>query len=219
MADGLVNMSSQFKGLPMEDLIGAPLTAACNSQLKLANATANFIKVIGFLPPTKDQIESDPNAVGGVRTAIFKFDRPAQLPAAGDTGDGTIPNATETVEIEVPLLAIVKVPNLNIDKVDVTFDMEVKSSTSDSSSSDKELAVDAEAKVGWGVFSASVKVHGSISAHQEHTRTSDNSAKYHVEVHASDTGIPEGLARVLDILQTAAAPKSITSATHGEQPH
>ena len=211
MADGLVNMSSQFKGLSMEDLIGGPLTAACNAQLKLANATANFIKVIGFMPPSKEDAEKDPNAVGGVRTAFFKFDRPAQLPAAGTTGDGLTPNATETVEIEVPLLAIVKVPNLNVDKVDITFDMEVKSSTSDSESSDKELAVDAEAKVGWGVFSASVKVHGSVSAHQEHTRTSDNSAKYHVEVHASDTGMPEGLSRVLDILQSAAAPKSITS--------
>lgn len=216
MANGLVNMSSQFKGLPMEDLIGGPLTAACNSQIKLANATANFIKVIGFMPPTKDEFENDSNAVGPVRTATFRFDRPAQLPPPADgtghdTGDGSAPNAMESVEIEVPLLAIVKVPNLNIDKVDVTFDMEVKSSTSDSASSDKELAVDAEAKVGWGVFSASVKVHGSISAHQEHTRTSDNSAKYHVEVHATDSGIPEGLARVLDILQTAAAPKAITS--------
>jgi hypothetical protein len=116
------------------------------------------------------------------------------------------------------LLAIVKVPNLNVDKVDITFDMEVKSSTSDSESSDKQLAVDAEAKVGWGFFSATVKVHGSVSSHQEHTRTSDNSAKYHVEVHASDSGMPEGLSRVLDILQSAAAPKSITSNQQGAAP-
>ena len=41
-------------------------------------------------------------------------------------------------------------------------------------------------------------------------RTSDNSAKYHVAVHAEDRGMPEGLARVMDIMQSAIAPKSIT---------
>lgn len=207
MADGLVNMSSQFKGLPMGDLIGGPLNAACDAQVRLANATADFVKVVGFLPPTEDDFKKDKNAVGGTRTVKFSFDRPVQTPG----GSADKPNATETVVLEVPMLAIVKIPNLSINTVDVTFDMEVKSSTSDSSSSDQEASIDAEMKVGWGVFSASVKVHGSVSAHQEHTRTSDNSAKYHVEVHAADTGMPEGLARVLDIMQSACVPKTISA--------
>lgn len=208
MADGLVNMSSQFKGLPMGDLIGGPLNAACDAQVRLAGATANFIKVVGFMPPAADN--TDPNAVGEVRTATFKFDRPVEIPGGTVPAVPGAPNGTETVELEVPLLALVKIPNLTIDSVDVTFDMEVKSSTSDSSSSDEEASLDATIKVGWGPFSAAVKIHGSVSAHQEHTRTSDNSAKYHVAVHAKDMGTPEGLARVLDILQSAAVPKSIT---------
>jgi hypothetical protein len=51
-----------------------------------------------------------------------------------------------------------------------------------------------------------VNIAGSISSHQEQTRTSDNSAKYHVEVLAEDAGMPEGLARVLDILQSSIEP-------------
>ncbi len=211
MADELVNMSSQFKGLPMGDLIGGPLSAACDAQIKLADATARFIKVIGFLPPAADALKTDPEAVGDVRTAVFKFDRPTQDPTPSATG-GDAPVTMETVEIEVPLLAIVKIPNLSINTVDITFDMEVKSSFSSTESADKQLGVEAAASIGWGIFKATVKINGSISTHKENTRTSDNSAKYHVEVHASDTGMPEGLARVLDILQTAAAPKSITPA-------
>jgi hypothetical protein len=207
MPGELINMSSQFKGLPMGDLIGGPLNAACDAQLRLAHATEEFIKSVGFLPATKDNPQLVP------RTVRFEFERPAQLSATEGGkpgGSADAPTGIETVKIEVPLLAIVKVPNLSIEKVDITFDMEVKSSTSDAESSDQQATLDAEAKVGWGMFSATVKIHGSVSAHQEHTRTSDNSAKYHVEVHAADRGIPEGLARVLDILQTAAAPKSIT---------
>lgn len=54
MADGeLIDMASQFKGLPMADLIGGPLRAACDAQIALANATATFVKVVGFKPPTE----------------------------------------------------------------------------------------------------------------------------------------------------------------------
>jgi hypothetical protein len=210
MAEGLVNMSSQFKGLPMGDLIGGPLDAACDAQVRLAGATADFIKVVGFLPPGKDE----GNGASAVRTATFKFDRPVEVPGGTLPQVPGAPNGMETVELEVPMLALVKIPNLSINTVDVTFDMEVKSSTSDSSSSEEEASLEASAQVGWGPFSASVKIQGSVSAHQEHTRTSDNSAKYHVEVHALDSGTPEGLARVLDILQTAAVPKSITRQTN-----
>lgn len=206
MAD-LVNMSDQFQGLPMDSLIGGPLTAACDSQVKLARATADFIKVIGFLPPGKD----DPSGVGPTRVASFKFKRPVEIPApAGSEGQPPVIHE-EDVELEVPLLAIVNVPNLSITSVDITFDMEVKSSFSTSSKVDSEVATSVEAKVGWGPFSAKVSVQGKVSAHKESTRSSDNSAKYHVAVHAEDRGMPEGLARVMDILQTSVAPKAISA--------
>lgn len=200
MADSqLISMSDQYKGLPMGDLIGGPLTAACEAQVKLAQATADFIKVIGFLPPAS---ATDPNGVGDTRVAAFRFKRPVDNPA----GEGI---AEEEVEIEVPLLAIVKVPNLSITKVDITFDMDVKSSFSATESDDKKADLSASMSVGWGVFSAKVSVTGSVATHKENTRSSDNSAKYHVAVHAEDNGMPEGLARVMDILQTACAPRKV----------
>ncbi|MGH8038581.1 MAG: DUF2589 domain-containing protein [Stenotrophomonas sp.] len=206
MPDELVNISSQFKGLPMSDLIGGPLTAACDSQIKLAQATASFIRSVGFLPPT-DPANTDPNAVGGTRTALFRFKRPVDNldPATKDAQ----PFSEEEVELEVPLLAIVKVPNLSIYTVDINFEMEVKSSFSAKESQDYSAGMQAEMKVGWGIFSAKVNIQGSVASHKENTRTSDNSAKYTVAVHAEDKGMPEGLARVLDILQTAAAPRKI----------
>jgi hypothetical protein len=198
MADELVNISSQFKGLPMGDLIGSPLTAACEAQVKLAQATADFIKVIGFLPPAAN----DPTGVGATRTASFKFRRPVDDP----NGAGI---AEEEVELEVPLLAIVKVPNLSITTVDITFNMEVKSSFSQTEKDSKSGSFDASMSIGWGIFSAKASVSGSVSSSKENTRKSDNSAKYDVKVHAEDGGAPEGLLRVLDILQTACAPRKI----------
>lgn len=200
----LEKMGDQFKGLPMNDLIGGPLTAACDAQLKLAGATANFIKAVGFLPPSDADLKNDANAVGDVRTAPFRFSRPTGE-AAGD--DGVIP--MEDVELDVPLLALVKVPALSITKVDITFDMEVKNSESSHEESSKEGKLDASLKVGWGPISATVNISGSISSHKEHTRSSDQTAKYHVEVYAVDEGMPEGMARVLDMMAQSIAPKKV----------
>lgn len=210
MADELVNMSSQFKGLPMGDLIGGPLNAACDAQIRLANATADFIKVVGFLPPT-DVAAKAGATVGDTRTALFRFKRPIENPNAKPGDPDAI--VEEEVELQVPLLAIVKVPNLAINTVDVTFDMEVKSSFAEKSSTDASASFSADASVGWGVFSLKVHMQGSVATHKENARSSDNSAKYTVSVHAEDKGMPEGLARVLDILQTACVPRKITPPT------
>ncbi len=211
MAGELVNMSDQFKGLPMADLIGGPLSAACDAQLKLANATADFIKTIGFKRPAAEALKTDPDAVGDTRTALFKFRRPVDNPAGQVPALGQPPTiAEEDVELQVPLLAIVKIPNLSIRTVDVTFDMEVKSSFSSTEKTEAEASMAADVSVGWGVFSAKVHIQGKVSSHKENTRTSDNSAKYHVLVHAEDSGMPEGLARVMDILQSAIAPRKIS---------
>jgi len=214
----LVIMSDQFQGLPMDSLIGGPLTAACDSQIKLARATADFIKVIGFLPPTKSQTDKDPDAVGAPRTASFKFKRPVELPAPAGKIPQTPTISEEEVELEVPLLAIVNVPNLSITTVDVTFDMEVKSSFSTTSKEDAEAGMQGEAKIGWGPYSIKVSVQGKVSSHKESTRSSDNSAKYHVSVHAEDRGMPEGLARVMDILQSSVAPRKITASPQNAIP-
>lgn len=194
----IIDMASQFKGLPMGDLIGGPLSAACDAQVRLANATADFIKYIGFMPPTDPK---DPSGVGATRTAMFKFSRPIPDPSDGSK------TIDQDVTLDVPLLAIVKVPSLSITRVDITFDMEVKSSFASKESEDTKGSFSADASVGWGPFSLKVHMEGSVATHKENTRTSDNSAKYHVEVHAEDTGMPEGLARVLDIINTAVVPK------------
>ena len=191
MADGLVKMSDQFGGLPMDQLIGGPLKAACDSQVQLAKATADFIQNVG--------LETDSNGVVKARTVDFTYTKPVNDGAGGYT--------EVTNQLEVPILAILNTPSLQVKEVEVDFTMEVKSSTSEKSSRDYEAAMDTHVKAGWGPVSVDVKIHGSISAKSENTRDSDNSAKYNVKVIARDDGMPEGLKRCLDIVQSAIAEK------------
>ena len=191
MADGLVKMSDQFGGLPMDQLIGGPLKAACDSQVQLAKAPADFIQNVG--------LETDSNGVMKARTVDFTYSKPVTDGAGGYT--------EVTNQLDVPILAILNTPSLQVKEVEVDFTMEVKSSTSEKSSRDYEAAMDTHVKAGWGPVSVDVKIHASISAKSENTRSSDNSAKYNVKVIARDDGMPEGLKRCLDIVQSAIAEK------------
>ena len=115
--------------------------------------------------------------------------------------------------MNVPILSIINVPSLQVDNVDIKFDMEVKSAVSSENKSAKEGSLDAEAGLAIGPFHMDVKIKGSISSQESNTRSSDNSAKYHVEVHAAQAKEPEGLARMIDVLATACTPVAVKPAT------
>lgn len=190
MADGLVKMSDQFGGLPMDQLIGGPLKAACSAQTLLAKASTDFIKDVGLNPGTSGAMTA--------RTVDFSFNKPVQ------GADGT--TSMEKVDLQVPLLAIINTPSLSVKEAEVRFTMEVKSSTSAKTTSDTKAELTAHAKYNAGLFSCDVTVHGSVANHSENSRKSDNSAKYDVKVVARDDGPPEGLMKVLDMLNDAIAP-------------
>lgn len=203
---GLVDMGKQFGNLPMDSLIGGPLQAAAKANAQMISANADFILKTGF------QETPDPNdPKKTVKTAnMVKFGYVQNIleqePDSKDPKKKVSKITPKNVEIDVPLLAIIPMPSLKVDKVDINFTMSVNSSTEDTESSDSEAGFEGSASVGWGPFKATVKVHGKTSSHSSHTRKSDNSAKYDVAVSASDSGMPEGLARVLDMMNDAISP-------------
>ena len=181
------SVGDQFKGLDMKNLIGGPLTAAAESSILLARSTADFINDVGF------------DAEQKTRSILFKYQRNVPDP------DGNASN--QEMAIEVPLLAIVPIPNLQIDEVNVIFDMEVKTSERSEDSKSGSGSLEGSAKFG----PVKVAISGSVSASSSNTRSSDNSAKYHVDVRATNHGVPEGLARVLDMMAANVAPNVVSS--------
>lgn len=178
-------IAEQFAGLQMDQLIGAPLRAAADASTLLAESTASFINKVGF------------NANGKVRNVAFSYEKRSV------NEDGT--SNLDEMKVNVPMLAIVPIPNLQVDEVNILFDMEVKQS--ERQESEMDLSASATASLNLGLFKVSVT--GSVSAHQSNTRSSDNSAKYHVDVRATNHGMPEGLARVLDMMAANVAPSLV----------
>jgi len=180
-------IAEQFAGLQMDQLIGAPLRAAADASIQLATSTAEFINNVGF------------DEGGKVRTVAFGY----QKRSVNEDGSSNL----DEMKVDVPMLAIVPIPNLQVDEVNILFDMEVKQSERQESSLDMGASLTGSLKIG----PVRVSVTGSVSAHQSNTRSSDNSAKYHVDVRATNHGIPEGLARVLDMMAANVAPALVDS--------
>ena len=222
-----MSVASQFAALPMESLIGGPLNAAATAQGTLASITTQFITDVGLQTDSKGKLSA--------RTVDFKYDKPFKIAAIEAVTkvdfkaaqpevlnqDGTVKTAAKdevtavaevlpkpeswskvSMNLVVPLLTIVKAPNLQIKEVNVTFDMAVSTSDSSSNTNSQSATVSASYR-GWG---AKVKFSGTVSNKNESQRKSDTSAKYHVDVKALDEGAPEGLMKVLDILQEAIQP-------------
>ncbi len=180
-------IAQQFAGLDMKQLIGGPLSAAAEASTLLANSTADFINKVGF------------DNTGKVRTVAFGYQKRSM------NEDGT--SNLDEMKIDIPMLAIVPIPNLQVDEVNILFDMEVRQSES----SQQSLDVGASLSGSMNLGIIKVNISGSVSVHQENTRSSDNSAKYHVDVRATNHGTPEGLARVLDMMAANVAPALVGS--------
>jgi hypothetical protein len=181
----------ELTGIPISALIAAPLESAAQASLKLAEATAEYIDNVGF-------IKRGPNE-GQPRQVNFMFERPRQ----NEQGEVYM----EEVHLQVPLLAIAPAPNLQIDSMDVDFNLEIRSVSAESEEGIHKTAVAED----------HVQLNGATASHREHTRKTDKSSKYHFELHATNHGVPEALARIVDLMASGVAPHKTFPKTGGER--
>jgi hypothetical protein len=123
----------------------------------------------------------------------------------GETGEQSL----ETLYSKVPMLPLVPLPSLAITSADIEFSMEVKTSEVDKSSTDTESSIQASASGGFWGMKYSVSMAGKVATHKENTRSTDNSAKYNVKVHAEQLPATEGMLKLSDYLTQMLEPTLI----------
>ena len=191
MANGIAN---QFVGLPIEDLIVAPLEGMAKGQAKLNDVTWRYINEVAFV---KDK---DGNATA--RALDVQMNR---VMTDGDTGEQSV----QTLYSKVPMLPLVPLPSLAITSADINFTMEVSTSNMDKSSTDTENSFEGSVSGGWWGMKFSAKMSGKVATHKENTRSTDNSAKYSVSVHAEQLPATEGMLKLSDYLTQMLEPTAI----------
>jgi hypothetical protein len=107
------------------------------------------------------------------------------------------------------MLPLVPLPALAITSADIEFTMEVKTSEVNKDSVDAKSSFEATVGGGFWGMKYSATMAGSVATHKENTRSSDNSAKYNVKVHAEQLPPTEGMLKLSDYLTQMLEPSLI----------
>jgi hypothetical protein len=188
------DIAQQFAGLPIEDLIVSPIVGMAKGQAKLNDVTWKYISEVAFV--------TDKDGKTSARSLDVEMNR---VVTDGATGEQTI----QTLYSKVPMLPLVPLPSLAITSADIEFTMEVKTSEVDKSSTDTETSASVSASGGFWGMKYSVSMAGKVSTHKENTRSTDNSAKYNVKVHAEQLPATEGMLKLSDYLTQMLEPSLI----------
>ena len=190
----MAGIADQFAGLPIEDLIVSPMIGMAKGQAKLNEVTWDYINEVAFV--------KDKDGKATARSLDVEMNR---VMTDGTTGEQSL----QKIYSKVPMLPLVPLPSLAITKADINFTMEVKSSDMSKSSTDASVSSTVSGGYkGWG-FSAKFSVTGKVATHKENTRSTDNSAKYEVNVHAEQLPATEGMLKLSDYLTQMLEPSLI----------
>ena len=190
----MAGIADQFAGLPIEELIVSPIIGMAKGQAKLNEVTWKYISEVAFVT------DKDGNTTA--RSLDVEMNR---VVTNGATGEQEI----QKLYNKVPMLPLVPLPSLAITSADIEFAMEVKTSEASKDTSASENSYEASAGGSWWGMSFNAKVAGKVSTNKENTRSTDNSAKYNVKVHAEQLPPTEGMLKLSDYLTQMLEPSLI----------
>lgn len=175
-----------LQGLPFDNLIGGPLNACIQAQNDAAMTSINFINNVCL---NEDKETGEKSAI----YVSFSF----------------IQNGRKVV-INVPLIAIVPIPYIAINSVDISFKATVNGVESESSSTETEYESKGNKKSTRksGLFRRkTTTINSTFSTKRDSKSTQDSKfsveATIDVAVHAGQESMPAGMAKILEILGAA----------------
>ena len=175
-----------LQGLPFDNLIGGPLSACIQAQNDAAMTSINFINNVCL---NEDKETGEKSAI----YVSFSF----------------IQNGRKVV-INVPLIAIVPIPYIAINSVDISFKATVNGVESESSSTETEYESKGNKKSTRksGLFRRkTTTINSTFSTKRDSKSTQDSKfsveATIDVAVHAGQESMPAGMAKILEMLGAA----------------
>ena len=175
-----------LQGIPFKNLIGGPLSACIQAQNDAAMTSINFINNVCL---NEDKETGEKSAI----YVSFSF----------------IQNGRKVV-INVPMIAIVPIPYIAINSVDISFKATVNGVESESSSTETEYESKGNKKSTRksGLFRRkTTTINSTFSTKRDSKSTQDSKfsveATIDVAVHAGQESMPAGMAKILEMLGAA----------------
>lgn len=192
-----VKTNDALTNIPFEHLIGSPLSACVEAQAQAACATANFIQSVGLCAKkTKTKQE-------GAETQEEQYE--------AVTVEFSFMRGGNEVIVKVPLLTIVPIPYFAISTVDINFKATITGIDTthyEQNASDTYDSSEGSSKRRGFIFNRNkTTLKTTVSSKKDSKATQDSSfsieSTIDVSVHAVQDSMPAGMAKMLEILNSA----------------
>ncbi len=172
--------ASQNEVLSLSQLIGGPIHALVDAEAHSAQATARFIRNVGFRPPAGGTFDE----LGDLQMARFTTKRPRE--SGGE----------ETVDVQIPVLSMLPIPALQIRDAQLDYVVKVIQAEVIDPPPGAAAELIAARKEGISVDQpATMRATFANETSRSSRRSMDMLVKMRVRVEQAD--MPEGLARLL----------------------
>ncbi len=178
-------LAIELNNIDFAKMIGGPLQAAIQAQTASAIATVKFIKDLGFQLVDPDEPEGAKELV----MTDFSYTKKDINP---ETGEET---TTEQV-IKIPFIAMLPIPSIRIETVDIDFN--VKLNSVESLEIKDKLKLGLAVQGGWGPVS--FKVSASYQRSSAYGVEVKKEYSMNVKVKASQDEMPAGLEKIMGML-------------------
>ena len=166
-----------MNSLEIASIISAPLVAASNAHSELCQATKDFIDSCMTIDGSVNRTPQE---------IAFEYERYS-----------SITETTEYIVLRVPLICILTVPSLGIDNVSVDMTVEVNQVEDTTTQQQPGTSV---------IQRRPYIFRGQLSSTNKTLRKTNHSSSFTVAIQAKQQPQPEGLARLLDILNNKIEP-------------
>ncbi len=204
-------IATQFSGLPLKALIGAPLKAASDANAMLAQAQTQFLLSTCFERAADDDYEPDKQ----LRPVMVTFEVERQVL----TPEGKPSDRPLKMSFSLPLMMLIPISTLAIENLKIDFQVEVKSSSEFKRETPRDRVRRARAKgieTDYKAHEFDTELHGALSQNPQESKTGKDAttANYSISLTAGQLPLPTGVTTILDIfsknLNPLPAPKPRT---------
>lgn len=180
----MVKIGQEVKELPLEYVIAAPLQGAVKAQSLAANSTVDFINNVCVTEK------------GGNKT-VNMIDFIYSKPKPND--EGLLGGMTSSHKLSVPLMTMLPVPYIRIEKMTTHFDFKISSTIIEKDHKEKKVSSSAK----YNAWFVNASIHGHVGATHDVDNKVDREANLKIDVTAVQDQMPQGLSKVLDIFTEA----------------
>jgi hypothetical protein len=185
----------ELASLDFENLIGGPLIAVVHAQAQAAMATVNFIKQVGFKPPSGGTQTTTEQTTGEPATISFSYKK--MVPKADGSGE-----EEKSANLTVPFLSMLPIPYLRIEETEIDFLAKINSVQFRQVDTNLAVTGELEAKAGWLWGSARLKVTTTYQRQTKEGQTVTRDYSMNVKVKAVQEEMPGGLDRLISLLES-----------------